>query len=217
MNAHGPDFGTNLDKELQQMWQESTFRQPADPAQIARTIAGTVHQFDRSIFWRNLREYAAGGVLLIVFAGSAVFGQGRIVLVPLIGVVAVSFVLGYLWWKHRNLKPLDPFADARAYQTALLARYDSQIQLLRGVRYWYFLPLYVWILAATVANALHRPARISAWAHAIMLAASLGFVTTLYIWLARLNERHTVRRLIEAKKQAESLLSEPAGEEESRR
>lgn len=211
MNPHHPDFDTNLDKELQQVWQASIIPQPADPAEIARTIAGTVRQFDRKIFWRNFREYAAGGVMLIVFACSAAFGAGRIV--PLVGVVAVSFVLGYLWWKHRDLKPPDPSADASAYKAALLARYDRQIQLLRSVRYWYFLPLYVWILAATVANALHRPARLSPWAHAISLAASLGFVTALYVWLARLNERYAVRRLAEAKKQAESLLSEPAGEE----
>jgi hypothetical protein len=213
MNPHDPGFDPNLDKELQQMWQESTFPQPADPAEIARTITRTVRQFDRSIFWRNSREYAAGGVMLIVFAGSAAFGHGRIVPLPLVGVGAVSFVLGYLWWKHRDLKPLDPSADARAYKAALLARYDRQIQLLRSVRYWYFLPLYLWILAATVANALHRPARLSPWAHAIFLAASLGFVTALYAWLLRLNERHAVRRLAEAKKQAESLLSEPTGEE----
>jgi len=211
MNPHHPDFDTGLDNELQQVWQASSISQPADPAEIARTIAGAVHRFDRSIFWRNFREYAAGGVMLIVFAGSAALGHGRIV--PLVGVVAVSFVLGYMWWKHRNLKPLDPTADARAYKAALLARYDRQIQLLRSVRYWYFLPLYVWILAATVANALHRPAHLSPWAHAISLAASLGFVTALYVWLLRLNERHAVRRLAEAKKQAESLLLEPAGEE----
>jgi len=213
MNRHDPDFDTNLDKELQQMWQEGTFPQPADPAEIARTIAGIVHQFDRKIFWRNLREYAAGGLLLIVFSGSAAFGHGQIVPLSLIGLAAVLFVLVYLWWNHRNLQPLDPSGDVRAYKAALLARYDRQIQLLRTVRYWYFLPLYVWILAATVAGMLHRPARVSPWAHAIGLAASLGVVTALYVWLARLNELHAVRRLAEAKKQAESLLSEPVEEE----
>jgi hypothetical protein len=212
MNSPGPDFDSNLDKELQQMWQEEVFPQPAEPAQLARTIAVAVQQFDRKIFWRNLREYIAGGILLIVFLSSALV-RNRIVPVPWIGVAAVAFVLGYLWWKHRELKPLDATADARAYKAALLARYDRQIQLLRSVRFWYFLPLYVWIVAATLASALHRPARMSPWAHLISLAAALGFVTALYIWLAWLNERHAVRRLAEAKEQARSLLSEQTEEE----
>lgn len=190
------------------MWQDSTFPHLADPAEIAHNIAGTVRRFDRTIFWRNLREYAAGGLMLIVFGGSAAFGYERFVPVPLIGVIAVSFVLGYLWWKHRDPRPLDPSADARTYQAALLARYDRQIRLLSSVRYWYFLPLYLWILAATVANALHRPPHISPFAHATMVAICFGVVTAVFGWLARLNERYAVRHLTEAKKRAESLLSE---------
>ncbi|GEM_PF-538231 len=212
MSSLGPDFETSLDKELQKVWQEDVFPQPADPAQLARTIAVAVQQFDRKILWRNLREYVAGGILLIFFLSGALVPV-RMVPVPWIGVVAVAFVLGYLWWKHRELKPLDPTADARAYKAALLARYDRQIQLLRSVRYWYFLPLYVWIVAATLASGLHRPARVSPLAHLISLAAALGFVTALYIWLARLNERHAVRRLAEAKEQANSLLSEQTNDD----
>ena len=208
MNAHDSDFNINLDQELKQMWQESAFQQPANPSEIARQMANTIQQFDRKISRRNFREYAAGGVMLLVFAYCAVFDHGRIV--SIIGVAAMSFVLSYMWWKHRDIKAPDPSADARAYQSALIARYDSQIRLLRNARYWYFLPIYVVILAMTAASAMHRPARVSPWTHAIVLAASLAFVTALYVWLARLNERHAVRALTEAKKQAESLLSESA-------
>jgi len=212
MNSPPLDFDTSQDKELQQVWQEFACSQPSDPAEIARTIAHTVRQFDRKIFWRNFREYAAGGVVAIVFAGSAAFGYERIVPVPLIGLAAISFVMGYLWWKHHDLQPLDPTADARVYKAALLARYDRQIRLLRGVRYWYFLPLYVWILAATVVNALHRPPHLSPLAHAIMVAVSLVAVTAVFIWLARLNHRYASGRLAEAKKRAESLFFEPTTE-----
>lgn len=212
MNSYPLDFDTSQDK-LRQVWQEITFSQPGDPAEIARTIAHTVRQFDRKSFWRNFREYAACGVMAIVFVGSAAFGYERIVPVPLIGLAAVSFVMGYLWWKHRDLKALDPSADASGYKAALLARYDRQIRLLRGARYWYFFPLYVWILAATVVNALHRPPRLSPLAHVITVAVSLVVVTAVFIWLARLNHRYASGRLAEAKKRAESLFSEPATEE----
>lgn len=190
------------------MWQGSAFSQPADPAELARTIEQTIHQFDRSLFWRNSREYAGGGVMLLVFAAAA-FTHSRVVPVPLFGMAAVAFVLGYLWWKHRTDHSLDPTADAREYQAALLERFDRQIRLLRSVRYWYFLPLYLWVFAATAVNALHRPAHVSPWAHALGLSAGLVFVTIVFIWLARLNERYAASRLAAARKRTELLLAEP--------
>lgn len=42
-----------------------------------------------------------------------------------------------------------------------------------------------------------------------MLGVSLVVVTCLYLWFARLNERHAVRMMVEAKKRAEALLAEP--------
>lgn len=189
------------------MWQESTYPRPADTAELARTIKATIHQFDRSIFWRNARDYSAGGVTLMVFAAAAV-SHSPYVPLPLFGMAAVAFFLGYLGWKHRDVHDPDPLADARAYQAALLARFDRQVRLLRNARYWYFLPLYLWILGATVVNLLHRPARVSPWAHAVGLVAGLGIVTAVFIWLARFNERYAVRLISEAKKEAESLLSE---------
>jgi hypothetical protein len=206
VKPHDTDIDPNFDKELQKMWQESTYSQPGDPSEVARRIADRVLQFDRNIFWRNLREYAAGWVMMIVFAYGAVFNHGRVV--SLIGLVAMSFVVACLWWQHRDLRPLDPSADARGYQAALLARFDRQIRLLRTARYWYFLPMYIWVLAATTVLALHRPPHLSPLAHAVGLAIGLGVVTATFAWLSRLNQRAAEGRLTEAKRQAEALLVE---------
>jgi hypothetical protein len=119
------------------VWQENTTA--ADPEKMARTIMTHIWRFDQKIFWRNAREYAAGIVLLVVFAGQLVLGRDRVG--GLVGISSVGFVMAYLWWKHRGLQPLDPTANAVAYKAALLARVDEQISLLRSMTYWYLLPL----------------------------------------------------------------------------
>ena len=120
------------------VWQKNT-PVSADPEKMAREIMAQTWRFDQKIFWRNAREYAAGIVLLVVFSGQLLIGRDRIG--ALIGIVAVGFVMAYLWWKHRGLHPLDPAADVTTYKAALVARFDDQIQLLRSVPFWYLLPL----------------------------------------------------------------------------
>jgi hypothetical protein len=154
------------DDEWGHMWQ-GHMASREDPERVARRIMAQVWRFDQILFWRNAREYAAGIVLLVVFLGQFVMGHDRIG--ALVGIGSVGFVMGYLWWKHRNLQPLDPAADVRAYRAALLARVDDQIGLLRSVTYWYLLPLAL----PALWQAVHVWEK-SPWAAAIALAAVLA-------------------------------------------
>jgi hypothetical protein len=45
----------------------------------------------------------------------------------------------------------DPSQNFLTYAHVLLERYDYQIRLLKAVKYWYLLPLYVGLLITTVA------------------------------------------------------------------
>jgi hypothetical protein len=145
------------------------------PDRVARRIMAQVWRFDHRLFWRNAREYAAGIVLLVVFLGQLAMGDDPIG--ALVGIGSVGFVLGYLWWRHRGLQPLDPAADVIAYKAALLARIDDQIRLLRSVTYWYLLPLSL----PSLWQAAHVWDR-SPWAAATSLAV-VGAVFALLRWL----------------------------------
>ena len=112
-------------EELMLLWKQGTSGEPV-PEEIAR-LAGraSMRRFDRVIFWRNFREYAAGLFIFVSFGWLLASGVARALgLIPYVfgGAVGVEFVLVYLWWQHRELTPLDPSADARAYQAAMLAR-----------------------------------------------------------------------------------------------
>ena len=185
------------EKELMKMWQETTF--PGDNGQLAKKIAERIGRFDRTIFWRNLREYAAGAVLLVYFSWQTIRpAASGFPILPVTGLAVVSFVLIYLWRSQRKNPPLDPAADAVSYQTALLARYDRQIKLLATVKYWYVLPIYLWLLLnLALVPALSLSGRVTAF---LLVSAFAAFVA----WL---NEGFAVRKLRAKRADAEALFN----------
>jgi hypothetical protein len=190
------------DDELTLLWRNGTSAEPV-PEEIAR-LAGraSIRRFDRRIFWRNFREYAAGMVLFVFFVWQLVTGQARARgMLEYIygGALGVGFVLAYLWWQHRSLSPLDPSADGRAYHAAMLARIDKQIRLLGSVRYWYLLPLYIpglWVVKQT-------------WKRdPISAMVFLGIYTAVFVFVGWLNERWGVRKLRAARAKIQELYEE---------
>ena len=181
------------DDEWARAWQEHTTGD-IDSERVARAIMARVWRFDQTLFWRNAREYAAGIVLMVVFVGQLVFGYDRIG--AFIGIGSVGFVLGYLWWKHRGLQPLDPAADAVTYKAALLARVDDQILLLQTVTYWYLLPLFLPSLWQGVRVWSKSP-----WAAATSLAA----VVVAFAFVRWLNVTAAVGVLLNTRAKIESM------------
>ncbi|MSV36375.1 MAG: hypothetical protein EXQ47_12385 [Bryobacterales bacterium] len=185
------------EKELIQMWQESSLSGPINSGQLAREIAAKVERFDRKILWRNRREYAAGVVLIVWFLWLSLDPVRRPL--AMAGLVAAGFVMIFLWRSHRGTPPLDAAADVRSYHAALLDRYDRQIRLLRRVRYWYVLPPYLWMLLVIVLVPSRFPGgRISHFLVATLFAA----------FVAWLNEGYGVRKLRASRRNAEALLQE---------
>jgi hypothetical protein len=192
-------FNTNADDSLLRLWQESAIA-TLDPDRLTRSIGRmALARFDRALFRHDLREYAAFVFLLLFFSGQAALG-GDLVQAA-VGITGGLFVVSYLWWQHRRLTPLDASADGRAYQAALLDRIDGQIRLVRNIRYWYLLPLYlpvVWTVAATWRR---NP-----------LAAVVGWavLTAVYVVVAWLCERVAVRRLTLERDAVASLYTDQA-------
>jgi len=171
--------------DLVRLWQESLLPAP-DPARLTSQLARmAVGRFDRTVFWRNAREYVAVAAVTAFAVWRWTAGDDRVQAGAMI--LAAVFVGGYLWWQHRRLPTLDPGASARAYQAALLARIDGQIALIGSVRYWYLLPLYVPIVAQ--AAQLWRVHQRTA---AIVVLVGVAAV---YAGVAYINERLAVALL----------------------
>ena len=192
------------DKEIRQMWQESSPAVPGDAAQLTRTIAMTVQKFDRRILLRNLREYAAGAVVMgfflwyVIDPAKAIDPVKR--LLAAAGMVTAVFMMIRLWLGQRGTPPLDPAADVRSYQAALLDRYDRQIRLLLRARWRYVFPAYLWMVLVNVIGPGQSPLRrVGGF---LASTAFSGFV----VWFI---ENYQVPRLRIARKHAESLLHGP--------
>jgi hypothetical protein len=193
MNGGNDRPGMLPEADWMRVWQEN-LTAAVDSERIARRMMAQVWHFDQKLFWRNFREYAAGVVLLVVFTGRLVMGDDRVG--ALIGIVAVGFVMIYLWWKHRGLQPLDPAADVATYRRALLARVDDQIRLLRSVPYWYLFPIALPMLWQ-VAKGWHR----NPWAAGTMLVVDL--ILFAFVWW--LNVVWAVRKLHARRANVESM------------
>jgi len=189
-------MNADQDKELMKMWQENLQPASVDARQFTKTIAERAERFDRKIFWRNIREYVAGGGLIAWFLWLSRNPGQRYHSVA--GIVAVAFVMIYLWQSQRKQQPLDASADVRSYRAALLERYDRQIALLRRVKHWYVAPLYArWMLVLFTVPSPHSG----------RLPYFIAFTAfgALVIWL---NESYGVRKLRKAREQAESVIGE---------
>ena len=161
------------------------------PELLARLTLTHVWKFDQTIFWRNFREYAAGLVVLVVFAGQAILSDDRAG--ALLGAGCVGFVMLYLWWKHRGLQPLDPMLDLAAYRQAALARYDGQIRLLQTVTYWYLLPLLVPVLWQLARAWPKSP--VAAGLMAVVVVGLYGFLRWLNVNVAAVQLKASRERL----------------------
>ena len=192
------ETGAHTSEELTRLWREH--EAAPSPDLVARRLMAQTWQFDQKIFWRNFREYAAGIVLLVVFAGQIVLDQDRDRIGGVIGFVAVAFVMVYLWWRHRGLRPLDPAAPTTVYQAALLARLDDQIRLLRTVPYWYLVPLSLPGLWMTIVRWPVRPG-----------SAAIAFAvqTIAFVFVGWLNVRVGVRHTRAARDRVAAMLPPP--------
>lgn len=190
-------FDAGAADDLVRLWQETTLPAP-DPERLARRVARlALTHFDRAIGRRNIREYA-GFVALFLIAGWQWMAGGDRVYAAM-AITGGVFVVGYLWWQHRQLAPLDPSADARRYQAALLARIDHQIRLLGRVRYWYLLPLYLPVFRVVATTWDRRPkGALFLWV----------LVTGVFIVIGWLNERVAVTFLRKERARVESIYME---------
>lgn len=143
--------------------------------------------FDRKVKRRNVTEIAAGLLVLVVFgAGAVMVPDWRMRTACLINCAAIIWVMGFILWKGTGPEEPAPDATLESYRESLRRRYDYQIQLLRNVKFWYLLPLYIGIVSVNLAR---NPGDFR----------HLSVATALFLVIWWLNEGYGVRKLKKAK------------------
>lgn len=184
--------------ELCRLWQ-GLGRPSSDKEvhEIMELLQKRASRFERTIFWRNVCEYAAAAIVSVVFGLLAFIATSPL---QQLGHAIVSagalWIVVFLWSMQRSSsKPL-PESSGEAYRNALLARYDRQILLLRTAGAWYVLPLTIGLVVSSLGND-HAP-ELGFVMAGIMVAFGIGI--TILNWKAATKlaaEKGEMQRLVE--------------------
>jgi Flp pilus assembly protein TadB len=176
------------DNKLHAVWQQ----REGDPMQFSvEDLKRQARSFARSIRWRNVREYAAAAVVVLLFSCQAVraitsaerWGSCLV-------VAAAVFVCGYL--RSRGRAPeLDSSVETRTMLASHRRELERQRDLLRSVGRWYLLPFVPGFVMLLIGRTAEHP--VAAVAGAVVAAAVFAVV----LWLNRA-AAHGLQRDIEA-------------------
>ncbi|MEE4154208.1 MAG: hypothetical protein V2I27_08615 [Erythrobacter sp.] len=188
----------------------STFPLPewaSDPGPAAFTdpalIEARATRFARTIRRRNIVEYAAGGLVLVVFTIAAFFAAS--VGEWLIGAACSLVALGdgVMMWQLHARASLAPPSPEQSCRDHLRAQYMRQYEALRTVPVWYLAPLVPGGVAFYVAVTA-RVADVIGWRAALedvwpIALASFGLLAAIALanWLAARALRKQIERLDE--------------------
>ena len=196
------------DQELKQLWRQPQLTAPlAGPdTDIVARMKKRMRKFDRTIFWRDVRELAA---CVFVFIGywinyyynsSTITRAGCVVI-----MVAAVFIALKLLYAHRGQRRFRHPASIREFLQGEVEKVSRQIRLLETVVWWYLLPLFI-------GMGLYSWGRAADWSDKIVLLGVNLFVYAFIYWLNRYAARKSLRPLKEQLEQtltAVQELSEP--------
>jgi len=112
-------------------------------------------RFERRIWWRNFREYAAGAVVIPVFVAQLFTVHGWGLVPPVLLIAGMVYVLVQLH-RHGAARPLPADAGMRASLDFHRLELERQRDALRSVWRWYLLPFVPGFAATAVASAFQR-------------------------------------------------------------
>jgi hypothetical protein len=146
------------DQELKRLWQQQPL--PAEEVKrgedIILTVKKKMREFNRTIFWRDVREVAACIIIVIVFLpGFFKPGAGLSKAGCLVEVLAAVFIGCRLVLSKRKFDRLTAGDSLREHLLLERRKLDNQIHLLRTVLWWYILPVYIGAVMFTFG--LDRP------------------------------------------------------------
>ena len=182
---------------------------------MLRFVQKRTNRFDRAMLARNWIECIAAGVVVAAFgfsalhAGDALARTGSFVI-----AASAAWIIFYLLRYGRGPRDVEPSLDLRGYTQALLNRFDHQIKLLKSVKYWYLLPLYLGLLLWSL-GILRDKARTAGLSWSDSIPPMIYTAVFAAIWW--LNEVYSVRRLLQERARLLEMTANSEGKTETNR
>ena len=174
--------------DMKNVWQS----QPTEPPRIRPgEVRRKMNKFERRIFWRNVREYAAG--LLVI----AIFGyyewRFNTLLVRLGSGMIIAGTLYVMYQLHRRASTRPAPADLGSSTCIEFHRksLERQRDALRAVWSWYLLPFAPGLVILAIGSiASQRAAHQGSLGHLVIsILASQGIIPAVFFAIWKLNRR----------------------------
>ena len=147
----------NEQDELRDLWTSQLPCGKAKGEDIVALVQKTIRHFDRVIAVRNMLECIAGGAVALFFGLQGLRTHDYVMRTGSLVVAAgAAWIIYYLLRYGKTSVGGDPSQNVMSYTRALVERYDHQIRLLKSVKYWYLLPMYVGLLIMSAGHFLER-------------------------------------------------------------
>lgn len=137
---------------IQELWQS----QPVEGARMSiAEIRKRAGKFEKKVFWRNLREYVAGGIAMVMLGNF--FWQANTHLARTSFALLMAGLLYMLFHLHRNgsSSPASRYTGTDCVQF-YLDELERQRKLV-GNLWWYLGPLVPGLVLSMISSALDHP------------------------------------------------------------
>lgn len=139
--------------DIRELWQS----QPTEPPRVTlEEVRRKMRNFERRIFWRNLREYAGGAFVVVAFGLCA--WKLPMLLFRIGSGLAIAGALYVMFQLHRRASLRPAPADLGLSTCIEFHRQtlERQRDALRGVGTWYLLPLVPGLAVIIIGTAVNR-------------------------------------------------------------
>lgn len=196
----------SVQDDLRDLWCSQPDAGAKTKEELVELVQQRIHQLDRKVFRRNLRESIAAVIVTAAFTWMAFHALNDLQRIGLLIVAASGlWIIFFLLRYGRASAPADPGQDLRAYRLDLVQRYDQQITVLQSVKYWYLLPPWIGMMLNSAGVMMgHSQKGTFGWWDFIS-PAILTAVFALVWWL---NEGYAVPKLRAARDRALALAAD---------
>jgi hypothetical protein len=137
--------------DMRNLWQDQEVEKVTITVDEVRRRAA---RFERRIHWRNLREYAAGALVVAMLMPHLWRDRGWHLAPGLLMIAGTIYVMIQIYWRGARSLPAD--AGITASLEFLRLELERQRDALRSVWQWYLLPFVPGMAAVLTMTAIDR-------------------------------------------------------------
>jgi len=179
-------------EDMKKLWQN----QPTEPPRIRpENFRKKMSKFERKIFWRNMREYAAGAVVIAIFGYHYPKLHGLLVRVGSGLIIAGTLYVMYQLHRRASFRPVPANLGLNTCIEFHRESLERQRDALRTIWSWYLLPcvpgLAVLVVRSIVSQWAAHPRSLG---HLVISSlVSPGIMAAIFFAIWKLNRRAAER------------------------